>query len=114
MADTTYTVQKGDTLSELAAKFGTTVSNLVNLNGITNAVVLLSYPKNAFGQKQALRMFISTNVGLSTQEILDLYVKRWPIEVFFRNSKSKLAFDTYQIRSQKGSERYWQIMSLKH
>ena len=36
MADITYTVQKGDTLSELAAKFGTTVSNLVNLNGITN------------------------------------------------------------------------------
>ena len=36
MADTTYTVQKGDTLSALAAKFGTTVSNLVNLNGITD------------------------------------------------------------------------------
>lgn len=36
MADTAYTVQKGDTLSEVAAKFGTTVSNLVNLNGITN------------------------------------------------------------------------------
>lgn len=85
-----------------------------SLNGITNAVVLLSYPKNAFGQKQALRMFISTNVGLSTQEILDLYVKRWPIEVFFRNSKSKLALDTYQIRSQKGIERYWLIMSFTH
>ena len=85
-----------------------------HLNGITNAVVLLSYPKNAFGQKQALRMFISTNVGLSTQEILDLYVKRWPIEVFFRNSKSKLALDTYQIRSQKGIERYWLIMSFTH
>ena len=59
-------------------------------------------------------MFISTNVGLSTQEILDLYVKRWPIEVFFRNSKSKLALDTYQIRSQKGIERYWLIMSFTH
>ena len=29
-----YTVVKGDTLSELAQKFGTTVSNLVNLNNI--------------------------------------------------------------------------------
>lgn len=84
------------------------------LNGITNAVVLLSYPKNTFGQKQALRMFISTNVGLSTQEILDIYISRWPIEVFFRNSKSKLAFDTYQIRSQKGIERYWRIMSFTY
>lgn len=33
MADT-YTVVKGDTLSELAVKFNTTVSNLVKLNGI--------------------------------------------------------------------------------
>lgn len=30
----TYTVVKGDTLSELAQRFGTTVSNLVNLNNI--------------------------------------------------------------------------------
>ena len=82
------------------------------LNGITNAVVLLSYPKNAFGQKQALRMFISTNVDLSTQDILDIYVSQWPIEVFFRSRKSKLRLDTYQIRSQKGIDRYWIIMSL--
>ena len=57
------------------------------LNGITNAVVLLSYPKNAFGQKQALRMFISTNVDLPTQDILDIYVSRWPIEIFFRSAR---------------------------
>lgn len=84
------------------------------LNGITNAVVLLSYSKNAFGQKQALRMFISTNVDLSTQDILEIYVSRWPIEVFFRSSKSKLGLDTYQVRSQKGIDRYWLIMSLTH
>ena len=75
---------------------------------------MLSYPKNAFGQKQALRMFISTNVDLSTQDILDIYVSRWPIEIFFRSSKSKLGLDTYQIRSQKWIERYWLIMSLMH
>lgn len=33
---TTYVVQKGDTLSELAVKYNTTVSNLVALNHITN------------------------------------------------------------------------------
>ena len=32
MANVTYTVKKGDTLSELAAKYGTTVSKLMSLN----------------------------------------------------------------------------------
>lgn len=84
------------------------------LNDIPNAVVIISYPKEAFGEPKALRVFISTNVGLSTQEILDIYTKRWPIELFFRQSKSKLALDKYQIRSQQGIKRYWLIMSLVH
>lgn len=84
------------------------------LNDIPNAVVLLSYPEEAFGVPKALRVFISTNVGLSTQDILDTYTKRWPIELFFRQIKGKLALDTYQIRSRQGIERYWLIMSLAH
>ena len=84
------------------------------LNGISNAAVIFSYPKGAFGNRKALRIFISTNVGLSTQEILDTYTKRWPIELFFRQSKSKLALDKYQIRSKQGIQRYWLIKSLVH
>ena len=84
------------------------------LNDIPNAVVIISYPENAFGTPEALRAFISTNAGLSTQEILDGYTRRWPIEVFFRQSKTKLALDKYQIRTQTGIERYWLIMSLVH
>lgn len=84
------------------------------LNDIPNAVVILSYPKEAFGNPRALRVFISTNVGLSTQEILDTYTRRWPIELFFRQSKGKLALDKYQIRSRMGIQRYWLIMSLAH
>ena len=84
------------------------------LNDIPNAAVILSYPQEAFGNPRALRVFISTNVGLSTQEILDTYSRRWPIELFFRQSKGKLALDKCQIRSQKGIQRYWLIMSLVH
>lgn len=84
------------------------------LNEIPNAAVVISYPKEAFGNPKALRVFISTNAGLSVQEILDMYTKRWPIELFFRQSKSKLALDKYQIRSAQGIQRYWLIMSLVH
>lgn len=84
------------------------------LNGIENAVVLLSYPEKVFGNLKALRAFISTDAALSTVEILLHYVCRWSIEVFFRQCKNTLALDTYQIRSSKGIQRYWLIMSLAH
>jgi len=77
-------------------------------------VVLISYPKDAFHAPKALRAFISTNASLSTREILDKYVERWPVEVFFRQSKGKLAFDKYQVRSSEGIGRYWLLMSLAH
>lgn len=46
------------------------------LNGIPNVAVILSHPKDALGNQKALQIFICTNVGLSTQEILDTYTKR--------------------------------------
>lgn len=85
-----------------------------NLNDLENAVVLISYPKDAFGKPNALRAFLCTDVSLSTQEILDLYLNRWEIEVFFRQSKQKLAFDKYQIRSTCGIRRFWILMSLAY
>ncbi|MDO4157018.1 MAG: transposase [Oscillospiraceae bacterium] len=85
-----------------------------NLNGMENAVVLLSYPANAFGKEKALRAFINTNAALSNQEILNLYVVRWEIEVYFRNCKTKLAIDKYQIRSVNGIKRFWLISSLAY
>lgn len=85
-----------------------------SLNDVENAVVLLSYPKEAFGHPNALRAFLSTDVSLSTQEILETYTERWPIELFFRSSKNRLALDGYQVRSSQGIRRYWLLMSLVH
>ena len=85
-----------------------------NLNGIDNAVVLISFPVGQMGNPKALRAFISTDVSLSTEEILNFYVERWEIEVFFRDCKTKLAFDKYQIRSSKGIRRFWILTSLAY
>ena len=73
-----------------------------NLNGIENAVVLVTYPKDAFYTPGAMRAYISTDVSLSTREILNRYMEWWSVEAFFRQSNDKIAFDRYQIRSSKG------------
>lgn len=86
----------------------------VEIEGIGEAVILLSYPREALGKASALRAFVCTDTSLSITEILDYYVVRWNIEVFFRNAKQKLAFDKYQIRSSIGIKRFWLIMSLAH
>jgi hypothetical protein len=85
-----------------------------NLHGIENAVVLLTFPEGKLFQMEALRAFLCTDASLSNTQILSLYVQRWEIEVFFRESKRRLAFDKYQIRSAKGIQRFWIIASLAH
>ena len=86
----------------------------VVIEGIGEVVILLSYPRETLGEPSTLRAFVCTDTSLSIAEILDHYVVRWNIEVFFRNAKQKLAFDKYQIRSSTGIQRFWLIMSLAH
>lgn len=84
------------------------------LKNIEDAVVILCYPSDAFGNPKALRVFISTDGSLSTEELLKLYTERWNIEVFFRQSKGKLGFDKVQIRTKQGIQRFWIVMSFTH
>jgi len=84
------------------------------LNGIDNAVVVISWLKDAFKGPKALKAFISTDVSLDTQTILDYYASRWCIETFFSEMKGGIGFSKYQIRSIKGIERLWTVMSLFH
>jgi len=84
------------------------------LNGIDDAVVLITYHKDAFGNENALRAVISTDTSLTTDEIIAIYSERWAIEVFFRQAKNVLALDRYQVRSSDGIKRFWLIMSLVH
>lgn len=84
------------------------------LNGIENAVVLLCWPEQAFGKPKALRAFLCTDVSLETEIICQYYGKRWPIEVFFRQAKNNLGFNTYQVRSAKAFIRLWALLAWTH
>lgn len=84
------------------------------MKDIEDAVVILCYPSDAFGKPKALRVFLSTDGSLSTEELLNFYTERWNIEVFFRQSKGKLGFDQVQIRTKQGIQCFWMVMSFAH
>jgi len=85
-----------------------------NLNGIDNAIVLLCWPENAFKKDKALHAFLCTDTELDTQTALEYYSKRWPIEIFFRQTKNNLGLNKYQVRSTKSIDRILVLISLTY
>ena len=84
------------------------------LNGIEKARVLLSYPKGAFGNKKALRVFICSDLFLSDEQILTHYSRRWKIEVMFKLHKMYLGLKSFMVRSVKAIDRLFVIFPLAH
>ncbi|MEC0105364.1 transposase [Paenibacillus taichungensis] len=46
-----------------------------------------------------MKVFLSKDVSLSNEEILNYYSKRWVVETYFCTAKVQLAMDRYQVRS---------------
>ena len=84
------------------------------LNGIDMAVVLLSYPKDAFGKKNALRVFVCSDLSLSDEVILTHYTHRWKIEVMFKQHKMYMGLKSFMVRSAKSIDRLFIIFPLAH
>ncbi|WP_139357800.1 transposase, partial [Clostridium beijerinckii] len=85
-----------------------------NLKDRKNVSIVLSYPKDAFQKDGALKTFISLEKSLSPLDILTQYTDRWAIEPFFRDCKTYLGLDGYQVRSGKSINRYLIIMLVNY
>jgi len=84
------------------------------LNDLKIATVVLSWPKNALFEEKSLKAFISLDPNIDTQNLLNHYVRRWPIETFFRESKRYLGLDDYQVRSLRSIKRYLILLMLTY
>lgn len=67
--------------------------------------IILSWPQKAPLEEKALRCFMSHDLKLSAKQILKHYTKRWPIEIFFRETKQNFGLARYQVRTLKGIKR---------
>lgn len=83
-----------------------------HLNKIDQAVVLLTYPKEAFGVCTALKVFLCSDLSLSDEEVLVHYSHRWKIEVMFKQQKQYLGLKSFMIRSAKAIDRFLIILTL--
>lgn len=77
-----------------------------SLKDIKKVTIVLSYPKEAFQKEGALKTFISLDTSLQPLDILIQYTERWAIEPFFRDCKTNLGLNGYQMRSEKSINRY--------
>jgi len=84
------------------------------LNELDNAVVLFTWHKDAFLNPKAMRCFLSTDMELDTQTTLEYYSKRWPIEIFFSQTKGNLGINQYQVRHLKVIKRFWSLTVLTY
>lgn len=80
------------------------------LNLMDNAVVLLCWKDGDELKPANVRAFLSTDVSLTINQILNFYSKRWSIETYFRTAKVHLGLDRYQVRSVKSIDRYWALL----
>lgn len=80
----TYTVKKGDTLSEIAQKFNTTVNELVKLNNIKNPnLIYVGQKLKIKGSKEAGKVYHKVKRGDTVSELAQKYgstisqIKNW-------------------------------------
>lgn len=85
-----------------------------NLKDVKNVSITLSYPKDAFNKDGSLKTFISLDSSITPLEVLTNYCSRWAIEPFFRDCKSYLGLNGYQVRSERSITRYLLIMLINY
>lgn len=84
------------------------------LNKIKEAVVLLTYPKEAFGVRTALKVFVCSDLSLTDEDVLEHYSHRWKIEVMFKQQKHNLGLKSFMVRSAIAIDRFLIIMTIAY
>lgn len=84
------------------------------LNDIESGVVVMCWPANEQMEAKRMRCFLSTDIELTTQEILDYYSERWAIETYFKQVKGYLGFQGVQVRHERAIHRYWLLVQFAY
>ena len=59
-------------------------------------------------------VLLSNRTDWSAHKILASYLKRWPIETFYQDSKGHLGLDKYRMRSAKAIQKHWCLVFVAY
>ena len=91
-----------------------TYTSLGKIKGAKKVKIVISCPKNALWNPRAIKTFVSLDIGMSGIQLLNHYIKRWPVETIFTETKRQLRFDKYQIHTSRGIRRYMCLLMLTY
>jgi hypothetical protein len=59
-------------------------------------------------------VLVSNRTDWSAKKILETYVKRWPIETFYQDSKGHLGLDEYRMRTAEAIKKHWGLVFVAY
>lgn len=77
-------------------------------------VVIEKRFRNSIDMENDVTVYVTNNLSLSDEEVIDRFGLRWGIEDFYRDAKDNLAFDQYQVRNIKAIKRHWYLVFLAY
>ncbi|EMA51603.1 IS701 family transposase [Halococcus thailandensis] len=96
---TTITVRGKERTYDIASK-------IVEIEGVGSVKIVASETEDT------TRHYLSTDLGRSAAEILELVEHRWNIETVHEESNAKFGFKQYQLEGKQAIERYVQLVFL--
>ena len=57
--------------------------------------------------KGSYAVLVTNRTDWSAKQILSKYLKRWPIETFYRDGKQHLGLDEYRVRTSEAIQTHW-------
>ena len=65
-------------------------------------------------EENPVKYFVSNKIDAPSEHLIRSYSLRWPVEVFFEDSKQDLGFGDCEVRDEEGASRHWHLQMLAY
>jgi hypothetical protein len=84
----------------------------VHLPGLGKVRLVVSFDNPKLTGPYAL--LVSNRLDWSAQRILSVYLQRWPVEIFYQDSKTNLGLDEYRMPSAQAIGKHWCLVFVAY